>query len=107
MANTIGRRGFLGWTGAGAAAVLLGTGAWDSGVAGAAPRVTRAGDPFTLGVASGDPAADSVVLWTRLAPDPVAADGHGGMPARPVPVAWEVATDERMRRVVRLSLIHI
>ena len=101
MANTIGRRGFLGWTGAGAAAVLLGTGAWDSGVAGAAPRVTRAGDPFTLGVASGDPAADSVVLWTRLAPDPVAADGHGGMPARPVPVAWEVATDERMRRVVR------
>ena len=28
-------------------------------------------DPFTLGVASGDPLPDSVVLWTRLAPDPL------------------------------------
>jgi alkaline phosphatase D len=27
-----------------------------------------ASDPFTLGVASGSPRADSVVLWTRLAP---------------------------------------
>lgn len=27
--------------------------------------------PFTLGVASGDPLSDSVVLWTRLAPDPL------------------------------------
>src|SRR5689334_22722042 len=27
-------------------------------------------DPFTLGVASGDPLPDSVVLWTRLAPSP-------------------------------------
>ena len=34
--------------------------------------------PFTLGVASGDPTPDGVVLWTRLAPRPL--DG-GGMPA--------------------------
>ncbi|MEU4419186.1 PhoD-like phosphatase N-terminal domain-containing protein [Actinoplanes sp. NPDC024001] len=27
-------------------------------------------DPFTLGVASGDPDADGFVLWTRLAPPP-------------------------------------
>lgn len=26
--------------------------------------------PFTLGIASGDPLPDGVVLWTRLAPDP-------------------------------------
>ena len=32
---------------------------------------------FSLGVASGDPVADSVILWTRLAPDPLAG---GGMP---------------------------
>ena len=38
-------------------------------------------DPFTLGVASGDPTADSLVLWTRLAPALGAADGMGGMPA--------------------------
>jgi PhoD-like phosphatase, N-terminal domain len=29
-------------------------------------------NPFTLGVASGDPTPDGIVLWTRLAPDPVA-----------------------------------
>jgi len=51
---------------------------------------------FALGVASGDPTPDGVVLWTRLAPDPVHG---GGMPARPVPVHWEVATDEQFRRV--------
>src|ERR1700752_2169323 len=34
--------------------------------------------PFTLGVASGDPEPDGVVLWTRLAPDPLAG---GGMPS--------------------------
>jgi len=46
------------------------------------------GDPFTLGVASGDPDATSVVLWTRLAPDPLAG---GGMPEADVPVVWEVS----------------
>jgi alkaline phosphatase D len=58
-------------------------------------------DPFTLGVASGDPSPDGFVLWTRLAPTPLAEDGMGGMPNRVVPVRWEVATDERFRRVVR------
>ncbi|GAA3805179.1 alkaline phosphatase PhoD [Sphaerisporangium flaviroseum] len=58
-------------------------------------------DPFTLGIASGDPEADGVVLWTRLAPDPLASDGHGGMPGRDVEVGWQVATDERFRQVVR------
>ena len=53
------------------------------------------GDPFSLGVASGDPLADRVILWTRLAPDALAADGGGGMPASPVDVVWEIATDER------------
>jgi alkaline phosphatase D len=52
-----------------------------------------------LGVASGDPLPDGVVLWTRLAPDPLVADG--GMPARKVPVRYEVATDEGFRHVVR------
>jgi len=55
-------------------------------------------DPFSLGVASGDPAPDGVVLWTRLAPDPL---GGGGMPPQNVPVGWEVATDDQMRRVVK------
>jgi alkaline phosphatase D len=46
---------------------------------------------FALGVASGDPLPRAVVLWTRLAPVPLAG---GGMPAVDVPVRWEVATDD-------------
>jgi alkaline phosphatase D len=58
----------------------------------------RRSNPFTLGVASGDPGPDSVVLWTRLARDPL---NGGGMPNRPALVRWQVALDPRMRRVVR------
>ncbi|PRX44009.1 alkaline phosphatase D [Prauserella shujinwangii] len=59
------------------------------------------GDPFTLGVASGEPDHHSVVLWTRLAPSPLAEDGLGGMGRNHVEVRWEVALDERFRRIVR------
>jgi alkaline phosphatase D len=54
---------------------------------------------FSLGVASGDPEADSVILWTRLVPEPMAGDG--GMPPVAVPVRWEVAEDEGFARIVR------
>ena len=53
---------------------------------------------FPLGVASGDPASDGVVLWTRLALDPL---NGGGMPPEDVEVVWEVARDERMADVVQ------
>src|SRR5438045_2273623 len=56
------------------------------------------GNLFTLGVASGDPIPDGVVLWTRLAPTPLAG---GGMPDRTVAVRWEVADDDRFRRIHR------
>ena len=52
----------------------------------AQPRFQK--NPFTLGVASGYPQPDGIVLWTRLAPDPL--DG-GGMPDAAVDVAWEIA----------------
>jgi alkaline phosphatase D len=57
--------------------------------------------PFTLGVASGDPLPHGVVLWTRLAPDPLHG---GGMPHRVVPVGWRLATDPGMRHVVRSGI---
>lgn len=61
---------------------------------------TRLGaNPFNLGIASGDPQSDGVVLWTRLAIKPLDADG--GMPAETINVAWEVAEDEQFKRVVR------
>jgi alkaline phosphatase D len=56
--------------------------------------------PFTLGVASGEPSADGFVIWTRLAPTPLALDGFGGMPDSPVTVEWQVATDQYFGTVV-------
>jgi alkaline phosphatase D len=53
---------------------------------------------FALGVASGDPLPDSVVLWTRLVNDPL-ADG-GGVPDQSLPVRWEVAADDGFEDVV-------
>jgi len=92
------RRNLLRVAAAGSAAVLVGTAAASSGRF----RVPRwSDDPFTLGVASGDPAPDGVVLWTRLAPDPFAPDGHGGMMNAPVSVDYEVAHDEQFRSVVQ------
>ena len=58
-----------------------------------------AAPPFTLGVASGDPAPDGFVIWTRLAPEPLAPDGSGGI-SGVIPVRWEVAADAAMRRIV-------
>jgi alkaline phosphatase D len=62
-------------------------------------RPLLADDPFTLGVASGDPTSTSVVLWTRLAPRPL--DPDGGMTGPRVVVTWEVADDEGFAKVVR------
>ncbi|MGL5116638.1 MAG: hypothetical protein ACRC7C_15070, partial [Beijerinckiaceae bacterium] len=31
--------------------------------------------PFPLGVASGEPAADGFVIWTKLSPEPLRPDG--------------------------------
>ena len=61
-----------------------------------------ASDPFTLGVASGSPREDSVVLWTRLAPRPLEG---GGMPDSPVAVDWQVAEDEKFARVVAQATV--
>ena len=61
------------------------------------PRLTS--DPFALGVASGDPDATRVVLWTRLAPRPL--EPLGGMDGQRAAVRWEVAHDEQFARVVK------
>jgi alkaline phosphatase D len=53
--------------------------AWKLGAVAALPMTTRTAwaqpifrsYPFSLGVASGDPWPTSVVLWTRLAPEPL------------------------------------
>lgn len=71
-----------------------------TGLSPAMPLFARAlgANPFTLGIAAGDPWSDGFVIWTRLAPRPL--DEHGGMPQQVVPVGWEVSEDENFRRVV-------
>jgi alkaline phosphatase D len=72
-----------------------------------APVVLRTGParaqyrkfPFSLGISSGDPAPDGFVIWTRLAPEPLAEDG--GMGSDAAEVTWEVAADQNMQRVLR------
>ncbi len=53
-----------------------------------------AGDLFPLGVASGDPTATSVILWTRLI-SPDASDLGAD-----IAVDWEIATDDAFGSVV-------
>jgi len=67
----------------------------------ASPRFSK--DPFTLGVASGDPTASGIVLWTRLAPDPLNADPlhGGGMDQAAVEVTWRLSEDEKLSKVVK------
>jgi alkaline phosphatase D len=96
LENRCGRRNFL--LGAGFLTGLTVASQWHPVLA-----KSRFSDyPFSLGVASGDPLADSVVIWTRLAPNPLAG---GGMPLVNVPVRWQVALDEKMKQVVRRGTV--
>jgi alkaline phosphatase D len=61
--------------------------------------------PFALGVASGEPLPGGVVLWTRLAPEPLDAGRGGGMPMANVDVAWEVARDRAFASVVQKGTV--
>jgi alkaline phosphatase D len=70
---------------------------WLPGSAVGRPRWTQT--PFQLGVASGSPTHDGVVLWTRLM-------GAGGQAAldtgnQPVTVSWELAQDDAFTRIVQ------
>jgi alkaline phosphatase D len=89
MAMPISRRSFL--TAAASSVLYL-----------AAPRVwcrpSFDRNPFSLGVASGYPSPRGFVLWTRLAPEPLAPGG--GMAPLSVPVRFEVAAEERFRKIV-------
>ncbi|AMM24646.1 hypothetical protein AX767_10015 [Variovorax sp. PAMC 28711] len=81
-------------------ALWLALGAWSGAPlarADGAPRWQR--NPFTLGVASGQPRPDSVVLWTRLAPDAAAEPGWNADAG--CPVRYELFGDEALRRPVR------
>src|SRR5262249_59037973 len=88
---SLDRRRFIAG-GSGAAAVALSGcqtfSTANRGPADLAAHVPRTGYLFALGVASGEPLPDSVVIWTRLAPAPFNA---GAVPPHPRPVQWGLA----------------
>ena len=87
----ISRRLFLAYTGALSAVPLLGR----TALAAESPKFTS--DPFTMGIASGDPDHQGVVLWTRLAPQPL--QPGAGM-TNSVAVTWGVGSDDSMKQIV-------
>ena len=87
----ISRRLFLAYSSALSSIPLLGNATWGQS------NPTYKNNPFSIGVASGDPAPRSVVLWTRLAQKPLEPDG--GMPAHAVKVKWEIAEDESFSKI--------
>ena len=91
----IGRREFLGYLAAVSAIPHLPS--FANGQVVQRPKFPA--NPFTFGVASGDPEPDGVVIWTRLAPKPL--EHGGGMPREIFEVRWEVAADEGFKDVVR------
>jgi alkaline phosphatase D len=80
------RRQLLGWAASSATALWLPRSVWSQ------PRLDS--NPFALGVASGSPTQDSVVLWTRLVPEQAQVLG-------PATVRWELAHDDQFQRPVR------
>jgi alkaline phosphatase D len=61
------------------------------------PRLTD--DPFTLGVASGDPTPTSAVIWTRLSPK--LYEPEGGLGGERITMNWEVAEDEQFAKIAQ------
>jgi alkaline phosphatase D len=93
-ASTVSRRHFL----RGAVALATASLMTPTLTRRARAQVRFSGYPFTLGVASGCPQPDSVVLWTRLAPEPLTG---GGMEPGRVEVHWEIAHDEHFHATVQ------
>jgi alkaline phosphatase D len=122
----VGRRRFLIGAAAAAATTVVAVGCGSSGSdgggsdggsgAGSTTTPRKAVEPvdagewsdgpvFTLGVGSGDPTSTAVILWTRLALDPTADDGAGGLPADDVEVAWDLAADEEFTDILASELV--
>src|SRR5436189_4211527 len=94
MPLSLNRRSFLNST----ASFCL-TALWSMQALGAVKKLPRLSDyPFQLGVASGDPLPDGIVLWTRLAPKPLEG---GGMPTANIEVDWEIARDARFQAIAQ------
>ena len=70
---------------------------------GASTRVSSlSNDPFTLGVASGDPTSDAVVLWSRIATEILKEDGFAD---KAVQVDYEISESSSFQKVIRSGAV--
>jgi len=90
--TTVGRRSVLAGGAVAAATAAAALGPVSAQAATAEVAATASEGVFGFGVASGDPTATEVLLWTRVTPEPGAFPGSG-LGAR-TEVAWELAADE-------------
>ncbi len=93
MGFEIRRRQLIGGLGAGLGLLVQPLGAQQPRTP---PRLP--GDPFTLGVAAGDPDSTGFVIWTRLSP--IIGAPLSGLEPLAYPVSWEIADDEAFTRPV-------
>ncbi|RCX10917.1 alkaline phosphatase D family protein [Extensimonas vulgaris] len=91
MNMNLHRRAFLRFASLAAAAGSLPRWAWSQNQA-------LQHDPFALGVASGEPTADGMVLWTRIVQAPQTEPKSW---REPFTVHWELAHDAAFRRIVQ------
>ena len=61
-------------------------------------RQAWATNPFSLGIASGSPTSDAIVLWTRLG---LAAVDTAGLARSPISVTWQLAHDRAFSQIVK------
>lgn len=107
--SAITRRGLLAGMAAFGLAACIPRGTWRGagsviGVTDPPPVDGMPDGVFAMGVASGDPTPDGFVLWTRLAPSPLAA--NGGLPESLEPfVRWQLARDEAFADLVADGIV--
>jgi alkaline phosphatase D len=58
-------------------------------------------NPFLLGVASGSPTDQSIVLWTRLIDEGLLASNLSN---QPIEVKWELAQDEKFSQTIQSGI---
>ena len=71
--------------------------------AAAAVKGAASNGVFGFGVASGDPTATEVLLWTRITPTPAAVPGSGLGPR--TSVRWELAANSRFTSVLQSGTV--
>lgn len=87
MTKQFSRRDFLILSAQGIGAAVVSYGLMGCSDSDSSNRITAT---FNHGIASGDPLADAVILWTRVTPE---SDGE-------IEVSWEVATDQDFTDVI-------